>query len=133
MKSLTDIENRADIELLVNTFYDSVKQDETIGYIFKDIIGDDWSHHLPVMYMFWETILLAKPGYMGNPIGKHIEIDRRIPLQQEHYDSWISLWDATVDKLFAGDVAEEAKKRAKLMIELIKTKVTAARSGKAIQ
>lgn len=130
--SLTDIETGDDIRLLVNTFYDRVKQDPVIGYIFSEIIGEDWSHHLPVMYMFWETILLAKPGYMGNPIGKHIEIDRRIALEQEHYDRWLTLWSSTLDTLFAGSRAEEAKKRAGLMIELIRTKVLASRTGNNI-
>ena len=39
----TDIESREDIERLINTFYDSVKENETIGYIFNETIGTDWS------------------------------------------------------------------------------------------
>jgi hemoglobin len=132
MNQLTDVQTRVDVELLVNTFYDRVKADEVIGYIFNEIIGQDWSHHLPVMYMFWETILLQKPGYMGNPVGKHIEIDRRIALKQEHFDRWLQLWHQTVDDLFSGTIAEEAKKRAGLMIELIKMKVDMARNNKTI-
>ena len=33
----TDIRNRKDIEKLVNTFYDKVKTDEVIGYLFNDV------------------------------------------------------------------------------------------------
>ncbi len=32
---MKDIENKADIEILINEFYDKVKMDDTIGYIFK--------------------------------------------------------------------------------------------------
>lgn len=31
-----DILSRADIEFLVNSFYDKVKEDEILGYLFTD-------------------------------------------------------------------------------------------------
>ncbi len=132
MEQITDVETRKDIELLVDTFYNRVKQDDAIGHIFHKIIGEDWSHHLPVMYMFWETVLLQKPGYTGNPIGKHIDVDRRVTLNDEHYERWLTLWHQTVNDLFAGPVAEEAKKRAGLMIDLIRMKVEMARNRNSI-
>lgn len=127
-----DIQNRNNIEDLVNTFYDKVRKDETIGFIFNKIIGDDWSHHLPIMYQFWETVLLNVPGYTGNPVKKHIEVDKLIPLEQNHYNRWLELWRETIDELFAGEKAEEAKKRAALMMQLIDFKVTDARKGKSL-
>lgn len=128
-----DISSREHIIELVNTFYDKVKKDETIGHIFHDIIGADWSHHLPIMYDFWTTILLHTAAYSGNPVKKHIDIDKRIRLEEKHYKRWQELWNETVDALFQGAVAEEAKKRAALMIQLIDMKVQWAREGKAIQ
>ena len=59
--------------------------------------------------------------------GKHVEIDKKSPLQQQHYDRWLLLWTATVDELFAGEVANEAKKKATTMLQLISMKVTMAR------
>jgi hemoglobin len=128
-----DIENKADIELLINSFYDKVKQDKTIGFIFNDIIGTDWSHHLPVMYRFWESILFTKPGYEGNPVKKHIDIDKRIALEQQHFDKWLAIWNETTDELFEGANAAQAKNRAMLMANLINIKVKMARSDKFIQ
>ena len=128
----SDISKREDIELLVNSFYDKVKKDEVIGGIFQKIIADDWSHHLPIMYQFWETILLNKPGYTGNPIRKHIEVDQQTPLEVPHYNRWLQLWSETIDNLFAGTLADEAKNRASLMMNLIKIKVESARLGKNI-
>ena len=43
-----DIENRGDIILLINTFYEKVKRDEVIGYIFNDVAKVNWEKHLPV-------------------------------------------------------------------------------------
>jgi hemoglobin len=127
-----DIANRHDIELLVNSFYDSVRKDELIGFIFNTIIGNDWSHHLPIMYRFWESVLLSKPGYEGNPVKKHIDIDKQIELQKEHFERWLALWNKTVDSLFSGEVAELAKNRASLMANLINIKVEMARDGKSL-
>ena len=118
-----DIENKADIEILINSFYDKVKQDGRIGFIFNDIIGSDWSHHLPVMYDFWNMVLFSKPGYAGNPTRKHVELDKRIPLKKEHFDQWLVLWNETVDKLYAGEHADLAKNRASLMANLISMKI----------
>lgn len=48
-----DIENRNDVQLLIDSFYEKVKADKVIGYIFNDIAKVDWGKHLPVMYDFW--------------------------------------------------------------------------------
>src|SRR6188472_2079441 len=97
---LRDIESRDDLEVLVNAFYDKVRADELLGPIFQTIIGDDWSQHLPIMYSFWNTVLFGAEGYKGQAVGKHVEIDRRMPLNEEHFERWIALWRQTVDRLF---------------------------------
>ncbi len=128
-----DITTREDVETLVNAFYDKVKKDETIGYIFNENIGMDWSHHLPRMYSFWSLVLLDEPGYTGNTVSKHIELDKKTPLEEAHYNKWVELWNSTVDSLYRGPKADEAKKRAMLMKDLIKFKVEWARTGKSLQ
>lgn len=126
---MKDIQNKADIEVLINTFYDKVRKDETIGHIFNKIIGDDWSHHLPVMYNFWDLVLFSTPGYGGNPVKKHVEMDKRIALEQNHFDQWLKLWNETVDHLFTGEYADMAKNKASLMANLIHMKVDMGRDG----
>ena len=126
---MKDLENKNDIELLINTFYDKVKKDETIGPIFNQIIGDNWSHHLPVMYNFWNLVLFSAAGYTGNPVKKHVEMDKKIALQKEHFDRWLQLWDETVDSLFTGEIADLAKNKASIMAHLINMKVDMSRGG----
>lgn len=129
---LRDIETREDLELLVNAFYDKVRADALLGPIFQEIIGDDWSHHLPVMYTFWNTVLFGAEGYKGQAVGKHVEIDRKIPLLPEHFERWISIWKETVDRLFEGGNAGKIIEKAGMMLQLIQFKVQAARSGKSL-
>jgi hemoglobin len=126
---MKDIENALDIQLLVNTFYDRVKVDEKIGYIFTKIIGEDWSHHLPIMYNFWNMVLFSAPGYAGSPVKKHVDLDKKTPLNKEHFDHWLVLWTDTIDSLFAGEIADMAKNKAALMANLINMKVEMGRLG----
>ena len=107
-----DIESKKDIELLVNEFYDKVKTDETIGYIFTDIAKVNWEKHLPVMYNFWENTLFYTGTYEGNPMELHNHLHRLMPLRTEHFKQWNYLFCKTVDELFKGPNAKLAKQRA---------------------
>jgi hemoglobin len=107
-----DIENRIDIELLVNEFYAKVKKDEVIGYIFTDVAKVNWEKHLPRMYDFWENTLFYTGTYEGNPMELHKHLHRVMPLKVEHFAQWNRLFLSTVDELYEGANAILAKQRA---------------------
>lgn len=107
-----DIATRADIELLVDSFYSKVKQDPAIGYIFSEVAQLDFDHHLPIMYRFWETTLLGTLSYKGNPMTVHMQLDQKEKLTEAHFDRWLQLFSETLDELFEGKTASEAKTRA---------------------
>ena len=108
----TDIRNRKDIEKLVNAFYDKVKDDATIGYLFTDVAHVKWEEHLPKMYAFWENILFFTGNYEGNPMARHKELHRKSTMSKVHFQQWNNLFTETVDNLFEGKKAEEIKNRA---------------------
>jgi hemoglobin len=108
----TDIKNRADIEKLVNAFYDKIKTDPEISYFFNDVAKVNWENHLPKMYDFFENILLSSGNYDGNPMIAHEELHKKSEVSREHFQHWNILFDKTVDELFAGVKAEEIKQRA---------------------
>lgn len=107
-----DIENRVDIELLVNEFYIKVKADALIGYIFTEIANVNWESHLPHMYDFWENTLFYTGAYEGNPMELHKHLHRVMPLKIEHFVQWNKLFLTTVDELYKGKTAKLAKQRA---------------------
>ena len=107
-----DIENRADIELLVNEFYKKVKADDLIGYIFTEVAKINWEKHLPHMYDFWENTLFYTGAYEGNPMELHKHLHRVMPLKTEHFAQWNKLFLSTVDELYKGKNAKLAKQRA---------------------
>lgn len=121
----SDIENAADIRLLVDTFYDKVRTNAVIGHIFDDIAKINWEHHLPKMYAFWGSILLGEHSYSGHPMSTHIALSKKTSLSEKEFTEWLLLFTQTVDELFSGEKAHEAKLRAaniaRLMLHKIKT------------
>ncbi len=115
----TDIRNRKDIEKLVNAFYDKVKKDDTIGYLFNDIAKVNWELHLLKMYDFWENILFYSGNYSGSPMLVHKELHQKSTMNQNHFQHWNDLFSQTVDSLFEGIKANEIKERASNIAQVI--------------
>lgn len=128
-----DISTRADIEKLVTTFYDGVTADPLIGFIFNDVMKVDWSVHLPIMYDFWETQLLDAEKYNRNAMGVHFEVNRRIKLEESHFNRWLELFTGTIDSLFEGKVAESAKKKARSIAAVMLFKMQQGDQGLTIR
>jgi len=119
-----------DVKLLVDTFYNKVRDDDTLAPIFNERIGDRWPEHLEKMYTFWQTTLLGEHTYFGRPFPPHAQL----PVDGRHFAQWISLFTQTVDELFTGEKAEEAKWRAGKMAEMFEIKVNYFRGNpRAIQ
>ncbi len=127
-----DIENRNDIELLVNSFYDRVKKDEQIRHFFTEAVNVNWEKHLPVMYNFWENIIFNTGAYTGNPMGIHLHLHQQSPLKTSDFEQWIKLFTTTVDELFAGSNAEQVKQRALSIATVMRIKIAELPEGKLI-
>jgi len=129
----TDIKSRKDIELLVDTFYKSVLIDDLIGKFFTEVVVLDFEKHMPTMYDFWEMALFDKMVYRGNPMLKHISLDKLSPLQEVHFDRWLSLFSATLDDMYEGPKVELAKQKALSMKRLMLHKINLSRGDYFIQ
>ena len=107
-----DIESRADIEILVRSFYDKVIPDPLLGHIFTEVAKVNWEIHLPVMFDFLENTLFYTGTYGGNPMKAHQKLHHMFNLNPEHFSRWVFLFTSTVDELFEGERAQLAKQRA---------------------
>ncbi|WP_257667599.1 group III truncated hemoglobin [Parapedobacter tibetensis] len=103
-----DIQTLEDIKLMVDSFYAKMKDDPLIGPIFTDKIQDHWPEHLDKMYRFWQGLLLGEHTYHGRPFPPHTQL----PIGIEHFERWLVLFRGTVDELYVGPIADEAKLRA---------------------
>ncbi len=118
-----DIQDREDVILLVNSFYKTVLKDDLIQPFFSDHMTSSIKDHMPVMYDFWESVLFDKAIYKGNPMVSHIKLNRKMKIEEMHFNQWVRLWEKTTDSLFTGEIAEKAKKKAHLMKAIIKNKI----------
>lgn len=124
---MKNLESREDIELLVNSFYDKVVQDETIGFFFKDVMNVDFKKHLPKMYSFWETILFGQMSYKGNPMAIHFPINQLEAMKKKHFEKWLELWKQTIEENFTGENASIAITKSENIANLMAYKMEIAR------
>ncbi len=114
---MADLATRADIDQLLRHFYSRAMVDPVIGYLFTDVAHLDLEAHLPQIGNFWEQVLLQRPVYVGQPIAAHLPLHQAATLQSVHFQRWFSIWASSVDQLFVGELATEAKRRAAIIAE----------------
>lgn len=119
-----DIENISDIKKMVDVFYGKVRKDNLIGPIFNNAIQNHWSEHLEKLYLFWQSRLFGDPVYDGFPFPPHAQL----PIDKDHFDRWLTLFTGTVDSLFVGPIANEAKARAYKIANVFQDKLAYIRN-----
>lgn len=118
-----DISSRADIDKIVNLFYEKVKSDEIIGHFFTNVIKVDWDKHIPKMSEFWENVLFYTGDYEGNPLETHRNIHARENTNAEHFDRWQQLFDEVINKYYAGPNVEKMKQHARAIAAVMQQKI----------
>ena len=114
-----DIKDITDIQLLVDTFYGKIREDQLLKDIFNNKIEDRWPEHLQKMYNFWQTVLLEEHTYYGSPFLPHA----KLPVDIKHFEKWLGLFNTTVDDLFEGEKADRAKWQGQRMAEMFHSKI----------
>jgi hemoglobin len=71
------------------------------------------------MYSFWQTLLLEEHTYNGRPFPPHMNL----PVGHEHFEHWLNLFTQTIDELFTGQKADEAKWRAANIAKMFESKI----------
>lgn len=113
---MADIESRADVRILVEKFYEKIRQNDEIGHFFNESISD-WDAHFEKLTDFWESNLFFKSTYEGNPKLAHIQVDQAFgeSISNYHFGIWMNLWFETIDELYCGEMANRAKTNARKM------------------
>lgn len=119
MPALKDIQDLNDIKLMVDTFYEKVREDEQLKGIFNTVIQSRWPEHLEKMYRFWQTVLLDEHTYYGSPFVPHA----KLPVDATHFERWLQLFYETVDEKFIGERATRAKWQGQRMAEMFHSKI----------
>jgi hemoglobin len=89
------------VERLVATFYGRVRADPVLGPIFESRLVGRWDAHLAAMAAFWSSVVLKSGRYQGRPHAAH----QALGLAPEHFQRWLTLFEATVGDVCAGPAA----------------------------
>ena len=108
----TDLADRADVEGLLRRFYGRVLVDDVLAEPFTDVRTGGLDSHIPVMCDFWETVLFSAGRYRGSALTAHRSVHGRTPLGGHHFVRWLTTWNETVDEMYCGPVAQQAKVQA---------------------
>jgi hemoglobin len=106
------IPSRAQIEALVDCFYDRVRVDPELGPIFNAAITD-WPAHKRQLTAFWASVLRREGSYRGNPMAAH----RRHPITTAHFLRWLALWRATAEAVLTPAQAARVQAYAQRIAE----------------
>lgn len=128
---LRDVEGRGDLAVIVEDFYDRVRQDEILGPIFDDVAKVHWETHLPKIVDFWDTALFRSGAYRGNPLKPHLDLGRRVAMTWDRFERWLDLFFATVDTHFRGERADHLKRIAADMAAVMSRRIE-TRSSEAL-
>lgn len=115
-----DITGPTDVQRLIAAFYAKARYDPALAHFFTHV---DWAHHTPRIEGFWNMLLFGEKSYTGDPMAPHVALHQRLPMEAAHFQRWVELFTSTVDELFAGPKAEEAKQRARSIAGVMLHKV----------
>jgi hemoglobin len=97
----------AAISSCVRAFYQKAREDALLGPIFAATV-EDWDVHLRVVADFWSHALLGTDRYQGKPFVVHA----RLPVELEHFDRWVALFEETACATLPPDLAAKAIAKA---------------------
>jgi hemoglobin len=113
-----DIATRADLRVFMDAFYARLLADPRISPLFVTL---DLDVHLPILVDFWATMLFGEGTYRRNAFEKHVPLAIEVP----HFEIWLGHFDAALDALHAGPIADVAKSRARSIAGIFRGKLAA--------
>ncbi len=87
--------DQAYISVLVDTFYDRIREHSILGPIFESAMKDNWPPHLAQMKAFWASVALNAGLYSGKPVEAHRKHNDAI--ESQHFDIWLGLFKQTLE------------------------------------
>ncbi|WP_439569974.1 group III truncated hemoglobin [Sphingopyxis sp.] len=107
---MTDpILSEQDLARVIPAFYARVRDDEILGPIFNNAIGD-WPHHLDKLQAFWSSVMMASGRYKGQPMVAHLR--HATDMTGDNFARWLLLWAAVTSELLGAEAADAMQLKA---------------------
>ena len=127
---MDDIQNQDDLYLLVDEFYKKLLSDDSISYIFTDVVKIKILEHLPILVTFWSQAILGTGGYTKNLTQIHLDINAKERLTPKLFKTWLVHFYASVDENFQGVKAEQIKTQALSIAMIMQIKIAQEKGEK---
>lgn len=112
-----DTINKEAIDSLMEIFYEKIRRHNELGAIFNAKVGasdEEWTAHKAKISNFWQGMLLGEGDYNGQPMKAHLELP---PFPQELFNSWLGLFEESLDKLFNEEMKGIILQRAQMVAQ----------------
>jgi hemoglobin len=102
------------IDRLVRAFYARARTDDLLGPVFASRIADDeWEPHIERINAFWSSVALMTGVYHGRPMQLHVGL----PVDAEHFDRWLALWEQTAREICPPAAADHFIEKARTIAQ----------------
>lgn len=115
--------NQHQLAALVKNFYAKVDQDPLLGPIFNEVAKVNWDDHIPKIAQFWNSVMLGARGYKGNPMLKHLELNKKVKLKPEHFEHWLRLFTQEAESALPKESAALITQRAHMIADNIQKRL----------
>jgi hemoglobin len=120
---MKEIENRKDIENLIQHFYGHVQSDPKMAPNFV-MVKERWNIHMGGTYVFWDNCLFYTGDYKRGLFCAHIEKNQTQPISTNLFERWLTHCSKSVNIFFIGDKAEFLKSKALELGQMINVRLS---------
>ena len=120
---MKDIQTPEEIYIVVDEFYKKLLADDTISYIFTDVVKIKLEEHLPILVTFWSQAILETGGYVNNLTQIHLDVNAKSYLSKELFDIWLNHFEAAINENFEGFNCERMKNQAHNLSTIMQIKI----------
>jgi len=120
---MNDIQTQEDLYHLVDEFYKKLLNDNSIAYIFTDVVKIKLEEHLPILVTFWSQLLFNTGGYFNNLTQIHLDVHQKEALTPELFNIWLQHFNDTLDENFSGTNVEKMKTQALSLSTIMQIKI----------
>lgn len=107
----------------MQNFYAKLFSDPIVSVFFTKVKPVDLTTHLPIICDFWDTVLFQAGSYKRNALMTHKNLNSLKRLEKIHFERWLYLFNAELDKEFSGPNCNKMKEKAEQIAQIIQAKL----------